>query len=253
MQLLVPMAGRGSRFQMAGFPDPKPLIPIGGAKMYHIVLGNLINHQVSRVVIVCRQGLGLKVEAEKLSRIFDLPFECIELGATTGGAAETVATALPYLERDVPVVVANCDQFVAGNLEPYYSAVQDEQWSGVIMTMNSDDPKWSYAAVDASGRVLDVVEKKVISHSATTGIYSFSDVTLLEKLLGRMFQAGFRVNGEYYLAPVYNFLREEEPPATIFSLEEHSSTFYGLGTPADLEEFMRSPYVASAVHKAPRI
>ena len=53
MQIIVPMAGRGSRFSSAGFTVPKPLIPVGGKPMIQWVIENVRPAQAHRFTFIC--------------------------------------------------------------------------------------------------------------------------------------------------------------------------------------------------------
>ncbi|MFP3480636.1 hypothetical protein SB780_37935, partial [Burkholderia sp. SIMBA_057] len=74
------------------------------------------------------------------------------------------------------------------------------------MTMKADDATWSFVGFDASGKVNKVVEKEVISDEATVGIYNFKKGCEFVKSAEEMINENERVNNEFYVAPVYNYL-----------------------------------------------
>src|SRR5690606_11423332 len=108
------------------------------------------------------------------------------------------------IDNDDPLMVANCDQYIDAGIDAYLAAQGDAD--GLIMTMWADDPKWSVVRRDAAGRVVQVVEKEVVSNEATVGIYNFRRGRDFVRAAEAMIAAGQRVNGEFYVAPVYDRL-----------------------------------------------
>ena len=109
------------------------------------------------------------------------------------------------------------------------------------MTMQASDPKWSFAAVDARGRVTEVAEKRAISPHATVGIYNFARGRDFVRAADRMIAADERVGGEFYVAPVYNRLIAEGAEIGVCDIGAEGLGMHGLGIPADLELFLANP------------
>ena len=117
----------------------------------------------------------------------------------------------------------------------------------VVTLVSEDDPKWSYARLDGAGRVLEVVEKEVVSNDATVGIYNFRSGADFVRGADAMTAKGLRVNGEFYVAPVYNELVAEGKRLGVRNIGAVDRGMYGLGTPEDLERFLRMPVSRAAV------
>ena len=249
-QLVIPMAGSGSRFRDAGYPLAKPLLPIRGVPMYQVVLANVLHDSVRNVVIVARAEWRLEPTIRALSASSGLHIELIEVEQTTGGPAETVEFAIPHLKPGVPVVVANSDQYVDASLNDFYALCQMEDVAGVILAMEDDDPKWSYVAVDESGRATQVREKKVISPLATVGIYGFSSPETLCQGFRAMRQAGDQTNGEWYVAPSYNYMIADSQTVRVVNLGPIGTVMHGLGIPVDYENFLSSSVSQAAADRA---
>lgn len=243
------MAGLGSRFAAAGYKLPKPLIEIDGVRLYRLVLGNLVASQLKSVTVVAQKNWNLQEEIDQIQSRLRIPVELIEIDYVTSGAATTVSLGLGKLNPHSPVVVANCDQYVVGGCHSFYEAVATRNPQGTIMTMEASDPKWSYVRLNKDGKVGEVVEKRVVSKHATTGIYGFSTAHELSEAIKAQSDQNFRVNGEFYLAPVYNQLIRRRIVPEIFELPR-ADAFYGLGTPEDLELFMRTSHLAGAIREA---
>ena len=117
------------------------------------------------------------------------------------------------------------------------------------MTMQASDPKWSFAALDDRGRVTRVAEKEPISTYATVGIYNFARGTDFVRGAEQMIARDIRVNGEFYVAPVYNELIEQGARIGVWDLGDERAVMHGLGTPADLDAFLASPMSAGLAQR----
>ncbi len=96
--------------------------------------------------------------------------------------------------------------------------------------------KWSYIRYDEQGYVTLVREKEVISDQATVGIYNYKHGSDFVKYAKQMIAKEIRVNGEYYVAPVYNEMIEAGGKIRYYDIRQN---MYGLGTPEDLERFLK--------------
>lgn len=233
LNIVIPMAGRGSRFEQAGYAMPKPLIDIYGHPMIEYVTSNITPVCEHRFIYVCQQEhldkFGLKHKLQKISP----GCQIVTIDHITEGAACTVLLAEKYIDNDDALMIANSDQFVDTDIDQYIS----KMWStdGLIMTMPADDPKWSYVKYDNNGRVNLVREKEVISDQATVGIYNYRHGSDFVRYTHQMLEKNIRVNNEFYVAPVYNEMIEAG--MNVFYCDV-GTAMYGLGIPEDLEEFL---------------
>jgi NDP-sugar pyrophosphorylase family protein len=240
-QLVIPMAGAGTRFVEAGYTTPKPLLPIHGVPMYEVVVLNVLPPGAQRVVIVARSEWHLEESVSKLGERLGLDLHLVEVSETTGGPADTVEFAVPLLDPGAPVVVANSDQYVDANLTEFHDLVEAPEVDGVILAMEDDDPKWSYVSLDSDGKAEVVREKKVISPYATVGIYGFCNVWTMLDGFSQMRRKNDRTNGEFYVAPSYNYLIERGARVQVSNLGPIGTVMHGMGIPEDYESFIRSP------------
>lgn len=247
LNIVVPMAGRGSRFATAGYRDPKPLIQVHDVPMIRLVIQNLRPQEQHKFIFICQaahiEEYGLH---EKLAE-WAPACEVIGIDGITEGAACTVMLAQNLIDNSDPLMIANSDQYVNCSIDDYLSKMAD--LDGLIMTMTADDPKWSFVGFDENARVARVVEKQVISTEATVGIYNFKSGAEFVAGAKAMIDAQDRVNGEYYVAPVYNYLIRSGAEIGIYNIGSEADGMYGLGIPDDLNLFLDHPI--SAVAKLP--
>ncbi len=130
----------------------------------------------------------------------------VTVDRVTEGAACTVLLARDLIDNDSPLMMANSDQFVDVDINTYLAAQEQQDLDGLIMTFWADHPKWSYCRMGQGGMVTEVLEKQVVSNEATVGIYNFRRGKDFVKAADKMIALDKRVNGEFYVAPVYNEL-----------------------------------------------
>lgn len=241
LQIVVPMAGRGSRFQEAGYKDPKPLIQVGRRRMIEWVVDSIRPPIEHRFIFVCQASHLLEYPSiEDVLMLSGKDTTIVRLNEVTQGAACTVLAARQYLVDSSPLMIANSDQFIEVSMKDYLAKLEDRKADGLIMTFKSNDPKWSYCSQNRNAEVTKVVEKKVISDEATVGIYNFRRAGDFIKGAEDMIKMDLRVNGEFYVAPVYNQMIANGLRIVTHAIKGVGEGMHGLGTPSDLDAFLNS-------------
>ena len=241
VNIVIPMAGAGSRFANAGYKEPKPLIPIFNKTMIEVVVSNLTPKREHRFIFVCQNEHIKEYDLkDKLSKL-DKDVEIIGIDEITEGQLCTVLKASDFINNEEALMTANSDQYIDFDINDYLEYMESKEYDGLIMTMTSKDEKWSYAKIDDNGIVIETAEKKVISNEATVGIYNFKAGKDLVKAADKMIQDNIRVNGEFYICPVYNYLIKEGYKTGIYNIGEEYNGMYGIGIPKDLEFFLKHP------------
>lgn len=239
LNIVVPMAGRGSRFADAGYTLPKPLIEVKGRPMIEVVSKNIAPKTEHRFIYLClEEHIQLFGLEEKLAAISP-GCVIVSVNQVTEGAACTVLLAEKYIDNEDALMIANSDQYVDIDINEYLVALG--RWDGLIMTMTADDPKWSFIQFDGEGFVTLLREKEVISQEATVGIYNYSHGRDFVTYAKSMISKDIRVNGEFYVAPVYNEMIEAGKKIVYHNIGSEDHGMYGLGIPEDLNKFLLNP------------
>lgn len=234
--VVIPMAGRGSRFAVKGYTTPKPFLPVLDKPMIEWVIRNMIpkdtDIEISFVFIAQKEHIE-KYSLEDLCRRLGIHFTIVPIEGITEGPACTVLCAREHIEKDVPLVTVNSDQYIEWNVDEFYRTLLNPTYAGVINTFyqpNSNDTKWSFARVGSNGHVVEVAEKRWISPYATTGVYGWRTGAEFLYAVETMIEKNERINGEFYICPAYSYVS----PVRIF----FCNTLWGLGVPEDLEVFL---------------
>lgn len=234
------MSGLGSSFINAGYSFPKPLIDINGKTMIQTVIENLRPKVDHKFIFVC---LALHYEKFALNSIFENTlkgeeFKTVILPDLTKGAACTALMAIDYINNTDELIIANSDQVIDEDINKVIKTARTSGQDGLIVTFNSNHPRWSYVRVDKQGRVLEAAEKKVISSHATAGIYYFKHGSDYITSAEKMIQKNIRFNNEFYVCPVYNEMILADK--AIGSYEIPHASMHSLGTPEDLSLYLSS-------------
>ena len=233
MNVLIPMAGLGTRFKEAGYIFPKPIIEIKDKPMIQWVLESL-NIDANYIFIIQKKHQD-KYNLKSVLRVLKPNCQIIELDAVTEGAASTTLLAEKFINNLDSLIIANSDQFIEWNSSKSLYKFISKRHDGAILTFENTHTKWSYAKCDKDGMVTEVAEKNVISKNATVGVYYWKKGSDYVKYAKQMIKKNIRVNNEFYVCPVYNEAIKDKKKITI----EMVKKMYGLGTPEDLKSFLR--------------
>lgn len=232
LNIIIPMAGAGKRFQDAGYIFPKPLIEINNKPMIQWVIDSL-NIKANYIFIVQKEHLEL-YNLKNVLRIIQPGCKIVIVEKLTDGAACTTLLAKDLINNKNPLIIANSDQYIEWNSSKALYSFISKKIDGAILTFDSIHPKWSYAKTEKNNNtVLEVAEKKVISNNATVGVYFWKCGSDYVKYSERMIKKNTRVNNEFYVCPVYNEAILDKKNIIIYPIEK----MWGLGTPQDLEFF----------------
>jgi len=237
LNIVIPMAGRGERFVQAGYDKPKPFIDVAGMTMIERVMDNLATPDARFILIARREHMAREPAAvaalEARGNVTFAPIDDV-----TEGAACTVLTARRHLDADAPLLIANCDQVVDFDCQAFVRDAQDRALQGSILVFPEPgrDPKWSYARLGPDGLVAEVREKVAISDLATVGLYYFSQTRHFLDAAIDMIARNDRVNGEFYVCPIYNYLIGSGGRTGVF--EAPAASMHGMGVPADLQAYL---------------
>ena len=230
MNVLIPMAGRGSRFATQGYTFPKPLIDVKGKPMIQVVTENL-NIKANFTFIVQKEHYE-KYSLQHLLNLIAPNCNIVQVDGITEGAACTTLLAKEFIDNDEPLLMANSDQFVEWDSNETLYAFSNGDCDGGIITFPATHPKWSYAKLGDDGYVSEVAEKKPISEHATVGIYWWAKGSDYVKYAEQMIEKDIRVNNEYYVCPVFNEAIGDGKKVRIKEIEKEG--MWGIGTPEDL-------------------
>jgi len=236
MNVLIPMAGAGSRFAKVGYTFPKPLIEVRGKPMIQVVVEGL-NVEATYTYVVQKEHYD-KYNLQYLLNLLTPNCNIVQVEGLTEGACCTTLLAKEFINTEDPLIITNSDQLILWDSNETLYAFSNDNVDGGIVTFPATHPKWSFAKLGEDGYVSEVAEKKPISNHATAGIYYWKHGSDYVKYSEQMIRKNIRTNNEFYVCPVYNEAIEDGRKIRI--KEIGSDDMWGLGTPEDLNYFLEN-------------
>lgn len=238
INVVIPMAGEGSRFARAGYTKPKPFIDVAGRTMIETVMANLALDDARYILLARKEHIA--AEPATVRRLRDLGnVEILAVDGLTEGTACTVLQARELIDDEVPLLIANCDQIVDFSCADFVADCWARGLDGSILCFEdlARDPKWSFAKTNNDGLVVQVAEKLAISDLATVGLYLFRRGGDFVSGAVDMIARNERVNNEFYTCPVYNHLIRRGGRIGIHKVRFEA--MHGLGVPDDLVKYLQ--------------
>lgn len=228
------MAGLGSRFSKSEYNNPKPLIEFGGKAMIEWVIENFKKTSNANFIFIIKKEDNDNFFIKNFLLKIDNRFTIIETPELTQGPAVSALLASELILND-ELIIVNSDQIILDldvNLLSLFAFKNN--LDGVIGTFISNHPKNSFVKLDNSEYISVVREKEVISNIATNGLYYWKRGELFIDSANLMIKNNDLVNGEFYVAPTYNYLIKKGKKIKPFFFNFH----YPIGTPEDLKKYI---------------
>ena len=205
--ILVPMAGLGSRFIKEGFKVPKQLINIKDKHLIDISL-DCLDYEGCNLIFVVRDETVYNHHMDELLRKkFGDDIKVVVLDKLTDGSVCSCLYAEEYIDNDAPLIIHTLDIEFRPVFNPHI--MNNLNGDGLLLTFKSNSSNYSYAKVDKNGFVTQTAEKKAISSDACVGIYGFKKGSDFCKYAREMIKRDLRTNNEFYISPLYNLLIED--------------------------------------------
>jgi NDP-sugar pyrophosphorylase family protein len=236
MLLVIPLAGRGTRYSNVGYTTPKPLIEVVGKPMLYHAFQSVKNVKYSKLVFIALS------EHEKLFGVRKLiqeqiteNFELILLDEVTEGQLCTVLKAAPYFKENEGLLIAASDSYIESNIG---YEINNSDADGIISVIDMPGEQWSFAKTNDEGNVIEVAEKVKISNHASTGIYYFNNSKKFELEARKIIGNKETNKGEYYIMPLFNKLIKK---GAIIKLS-NATAMWDMGTPEAKQKFEQYLY-----------
>jgi hypothetical protein len=133
-------------------------------------------------------------------------FQRVIVSPKTKGALCTALAAIDRLDLGKPLLIAPGDfslkpDIRAGLLEKF----SDTSVQAFSVTMESSNPKYSFARIDENQRILEYCEKDPVSNVATTGIFGFKTVTDFVSAATWVLKNNISFQGRFFVSSAVNY------------------------------------------------
>lgn len=234
VNVVIPLAGLGSRFSEARYRNLKPFIHVCDDTMIRQVLKNL-NHSTFRFLLIINTEQISEEEFSNHIKDLNVDYRILTTDKKTEGPACTALLAKTEINNDEPLIIVNCDQIIKDfNPEIFCHFATVTQADGILGCFVSSSKKNSYVKLDANGEVTEVKEKIVISNIATNGLHFWKKGSYFIDSAEEMITKNDRHSGEFYIAPTYNYLLNAGKKIIPYFFNLH----FPIGTPEDLQTYL---------------
>lgn len=233
MNIIIGMAGAGTRFKKAGYNVPKPLVRVGATTMIQSSVESLDIDGKYTFVVQQEHMINYPWLEEHL-KSFAETVNIVILDHVTEGAACSLLKAKEFIDNDEPLISINSDQVLHWDSKMFLEKCRLEPHVSWVMTYPHNHTKHSFVKVNDEGHITEAAEKVAISNMATVGLYHWSKGSLFVKGAEQMIANNDRHNNEFYLAPVYNYTLKD---CIVKPYEVEAYNFSPVGTPEDLTTY----------------
>jgi dTDP-glucose pyrophosphorylase len=236
MNIVIPMAGLGSRFSKEGFKNIKPLIPLNGKTFieWSIDSVDFKNIETQFIFVILEEHTAcLSSNLKKIKP------DCIVLTVPklTRGAVETALAAEKYINNDDPLIITNSDQIFEWNKDKYIKYLKDSNTDADVVVVNANTDKFSYIELDRNNFGARLTEKEVISDNALVGIHYWRKGKYFVESGKELIKKDIRAKNEFYISLSYNLLIENNIKVTCYRLDENEK-YLSIGTPEQVFDYL---------------
>jgi dTDP-glucose pyrophosphorylase len=228
INLVMPMAGRGSRFADQGILEPKPLVDLGGRPFFWWAVESIRRvARIGQLVFVVLEEHEREFSISRRIRDFYPEARIVRIPDLTAGSAETASIGVAAIDGDGPVAINDCDHaFLVGDFNRTIEMLMNESIA-VLMTFRSESPTFSYAVLDGGGAVCGTLEKQVVSPYAIAGCYLFRSASVYQEHYSKYLETC--EYNELFISGIYNEILSEGQSVDLHVLKEH----FPFGTPEE--------------------
>jgi CTP:molybdopterin cytidylyltransferase MocA len=232
--LVMPMAGRGSRFEDGAEAPPKPLLDLWGRPFFWWAAESARRafNPVETIFVILKDHVDRFAIRHRIAAVYpNARFAVID--QVTSGAAETARIGVEQLNHSGPVIVNDADHAFVCRSAITAAIANDPQ--SALLTFPSESPAYSYVRFDGHGAVAGTVEKQVVSSDAIAGAYLFaSPQDYLDAYIG--YESDRRYS-ETFVSGLFDRLIAQGRPVSSHRIDAHLS----FGTPDELLALGASP------------
>ena len=238
--MIMPMAGEGNRFKKEGWTVPKPLIQLNGQPLFKHAISSVSADDIHlKYSFIVRKEHIEEYQIDQTIKTYVPDANIFSVEKTTRGAVETCMIAESVIADSDAVIVMDCDlEFRSKSFMTilYDILLQSESEAngGALVSFESNDSRYSYAALDENGYVTRTAEKEVISNHALCGAYLFSSGKRFKQIAHQLLDEPDFRKPEYYVSLLYNYLLADGEVVRLATMEDYRS----YGTPEELKRYI---------------
>lgn len=204
MDIILPVAGFGSRLRPHTWSKPKPLVTVAGKAMLAHVLDRVMPVNPGKIVFITGY-LGDQIETWARENYPEIELVFVEQPEMLG-QSDALYRTREHVSGDAIML------FPDALFEADFSKLSSSNADGVAYTYYVEDPSaYGVALTDEDGHITRLVEKpqEPVSHEALIGIYYFKQWQDLMTAIEKQFDQKIMLKGEYFIADAIQIMVDE--------------------------------------------
>jgi NDP-sugar pyrophosphorylase family protein len=235
INIVIPMAGLGTRFTNAGINIPKPLVVVNGKTLIEHAVESL---KIEGNYIFITRKYDDPTYNEQLTQILrKIQPNCTEIMLEKDqlGAADAALHAKEYTDNDDELIITNCDQILEWDSNKFLKYIKENKADGVVVLYKSTSIKDSYAEI-IDNKISKIKEKDLISDNALIGVHYWKNGKDFVKSAEALLLSSLGLQKECYISETYNFLIKEGKSILPYAIPNNE--YICLGTPEYVEIYL---------------
>jgi len=203
VDVILPVAGFGTRLRPHTWSKPKPLVPVAGKPMLQHVLDRVMVANPDKLVFITGY-LGDHIEAWARAT-YDVDLAFVEQPEMLGQTDAIVRTR--DLVSDDALIL-----FPDMLFEADFTNMRDHGVDGIAFTKEVEDPSaYGIAVLADDGHITKLIEKPTepVSRLAVMGIYYVRHMADLYAAIDRQIEQKLMLKGEYFLADAIQLMIDD--------------------------------------------
>jgi len=236
MNIIIPMAGRGTRTQDLS-NLPKPLIEINGKTIIEWAVKTL--NIPGQYIFITRKYENEEWN-EKLNNILSYLVKSpviFQIDYVTEGPACSALIAKNIINNDTPLLITNSDQILLWDSSKFLSKINEEDFDGLVTTWDKISTTESFIELNEEGYGIRLKEKEIISNHPLNGIHFWKKGKYFVESAEEMIHQNRRSsNGEFYISESYNVLIENGYKIKTYSMGK--GEHIPIGITSDIKKYL---------------
>jgi NDP-sugar pyrophosphorylase family protein len=240
INVIIPAAGKGSRFSNVGIVVPKPLISVKDKTLIEHSI-DIVKDFSQNIFIITKNFLDEKYN-KKISKIIkdNSAIELFVFGEEnhSGAAASSFFAKDSFADHNLlesPLIVINSDQIINWDPAPFFDFIKKNDPDGAVILYKSSNPRNSFAKIE-NGKIVEIVEKDPISNDALIGFHYWKKAEDFFNSSEELSNKLWSTLHEPYISETYNFLINKNKTILPYYFED--GQYISLGTPEDIDKYL---------------
>lgn len=235
MNIVMPMAGKGTRLAKGEYGVPKPLVKVLGKTLIEWSVETL--GLEGNYIFCCQKEHIEKYNIDKKLKEIIPDCQIVSMDFQTRGPVESILEATHLIDNDEELIISDTDHYLIWDKKIFNEKIRTQNIDACVMVFPDE---WnssvaSYVKLNNEGFVIEAAEKIPISKTATVGLHYYKHGSDFVRFANETINLGLSYKNEFYVTPAYNQFVKAEKKIITFPVTK----MWALGSPSELSLFVK--------------